>query len=268
MHMMSKKELSSDELDILRRSRTPTVVLTSSGEVHTHEEAQVFVHDLNLFVTVQQLEETPAVLLPGKLCEDHGYFCEWVSGQKPRFTKDGKSIICKTDNFVPLVVPGLSTNSESVSSSTSPSHDSLRREAEITSRKLVRPSSSSSTRSVLERSDEIASRRLVQPPETQNPSKKRGDKKNSDDPLADLPEWFEEFKDNLIDTELLASAHSFQESDLEHPSKVAAKSTTHSISTHFPKDRNCDVCLRTKIKGLLAEDALAKLYFVQKSLVT
>ena len=36
MHMMSKEELSSDELDTLRRSRNPTVVLAANGEVHTH----------------------------------------------------------------------------------------------------------------------------------------------------------------------------------------------------------------------------------------
>ena len=68
----------------------------------------MFVHDLNLFVTVQLLNETPAVLSLGKLCEDHGYSYEWVSGQKPRLTKDGKTVISKTDKFVPLVVPGLS----------------------------------------------------------------------------------------------------------------------------------------------------------------
>ena len=63
----------------VKKSRTPTIVLTANGEVHIHEEAQVFVHDLNQFVTVQILEET-AVLSLGKLCEDHGYSCEWVSG--------------------------------------------------------------------------------------------------------------------------------------------------------------------------------------------
>ena len=55
MHMMSKKEVSSEEMDTVNRSRTPTVVLIAIGEVQTHEEAQVFVHDLNLFVTVQLL---------------------------------------------------------------------------------------------------------------------------------------------------------------------------------------------------------------------
>ena len=87
MHMMSKKESSSEELWTVKRSRTPTVVLTANGEVHTHEEAQVFVHDLKQFVTVQLLEETPAVLSLGKLCKDHGCSYEWVSGQEPRLTK-------------------------------------------------------------------------------------------------------------------------------------------------------------------------------------
>ena len=59
---------------------------------------------VNLFVTVQFLEETPAVLSLRRLCEDYGYSCEWVSGPKPRLAKDRKSIICKTYNFVPLVV--------------------------------------------------------------------------------------------------------------------------------------------------------------------
>ena len=40
-----------------------------------------------------------------------------------RLTKEGKTIICKTDNFVPLVVPGLSTSSGINSSSTSTVQD-------------------------------------------------------------------------------------------------------------------------------------------------
>ena len=122
---------------------------------------------------MQLLEETPAVLSLGKLCEDHGYSYEWVSGQKPRLTKDGQRIICKTDTFVPLVVPELSTNPESSSSSASLSQDSLRREAEQAPRELVQLASSSSSSSVSERSDELASRRLVPFPEIQNQNKKR-----------------------------------------------------------------------------------------------
>ena len=78
-------------------------MVTASGNL----EAQENVHDLDPFVTVQILDERPAVLSLVKLCEEHGYTYEWVSGQKPRLTKQGKNIICNSDNFVPLVAPGL-----------------------------------------------------------------------------------------------------------------------------------------------------------------
>ena len=42
-------------------------------------------------------------------------------------------------------------------------------------------------------------------------------------------------------------AHMSQDSDSEHSLKVATKSRKHSIFIHFPKDRDLDVCLRTKI---------------------
>ena len=45
------------------------------------------------------------------LCEEHGCTYEWASGQKPHLTKDGKNIRCKTENFVLLVVLGLSSSS-------------------------------------------------------------------------------------------------------------------------------------------------------------
>ena len=200
-HMPSKKVLSSNELDTSGTSTNSTVVGTTNGKVQTNEEAQVFVHDLKFFVTVQLHEESPAVLSQGKLCEKHGFSYEWVSGQKPRSTKDGKSIICKTDNFVPLVVPGLSTNLERVSSSASLSQDF--KEAEV------------------------ASRRLVQSLEIPNQIKTRDDKRNSKDLLADLPEWLEEFTDNLEDTEVPAPAHSSHDSDSERATKVVLRK--HSV---------------------------------------
>ena len=81
-------------------------------------------HDLDLFVTVQLLDDTPAVLSLGKLCEEHGYTYERASGQKPHLTKQGINILYQTENFVPLVVPGLSSNSGT--SSTSLPQDSSR----------------------------------------------------------------------------------------------------------------------------------------------
>ena len=78
-------------METLRRSRTPSGVVTANGEVQTNEEAQVYVHDLGLFVTVQLLEDTLEVLSLGKLYEEHRYSYEWVSGQQPRLTKTERS---------------------------------------------------------------------------------------------------------------------------------------------------------------------------------
>ena len=61
------------------------------------------------------LENTPAVLSLGKLCDENGYSYEWINGQKPHLIKDGIRIICNTENFVPIVVPGLSSSSSASS---------------------------------------------------------------------------------------------------------------------------------------------------------
>ena len=71
MHMVSKKDLNSAELETIRTSRSPMTVMTANGEVQTREEATENVKQLDLFVKVMLLEETPALLSLGKLCEDH-----------------------------------------------------------------------------------------------------------------------------------------------------------------------------------------------------
>ena len=61
------------------------------------------------------LEDTAAVLSLGKLCDENGYSYEWINGQKPHLSKNGIRIQCNTENFVPIVVPGLSSSSSSSS---------------------------------------------------------------------------------------------------------------------------------------------------------
>ena len=111
MHVISKKDLSDAEMDILTKSCSPTTVITSAGEVRTHEEAIVYVKELDTFLTMKVLENTPAVLSLGKLCDENGYSYEWINGQKPHLIKNGIRIICNTENFVLIVVPGLSSSS-------------------------------------------------------------------------------------------------------------------------------------------------------------
>ena len=117
-----------DKATFYSPARNLTTVMTANGEVQTREEATVYVKELCLFVTVMLLEETPAVLSLGKLCEDHGQTYHWTSGRNPQLTKKGKNINCNIANYVPFVVPGLSASSStssSAASSTSSSQDSV-----------------------------------------------------------------------------------------------------------------------------------------------
>ena len=104
--LVSKKDLNSAELETMRISRNLTTVMTANGEVQTREEATVYVKELDLFVTVMLLEETPAVRSLGKLCEDHGYTYQWTSGRKPQHTKKGKRIDCNFSTQM-VVLPML-----------------------------------------------------------------------------------------------------------------------------------------------------------------
>ena len=204
--------------------------------MHTCEEAQVFVHDLNQFVTVQPLEETPALLSLGTLCEDHGYSNEWVSGQKLRLTPNGKTIIWKTNNFVPIYVPRLSVNSGSSSSS------------------ITAPEDSSSP--VLERSEGLAPGDWTRPtPKTKNQNKNRDDK-NSVGLLEDILDWLTEFKENLVE-ELPAFAHSSPGTDFGTSCKSGDKITEAQYWNSFSERST----LRRKLEDQNDKGSLQKTHW-------
>ena len=138
MHMISKKDLSNAEMDTLTKSCSPTIVITANGEVQTQEEAIVYVKELDMFLTMKVLDNTPAVLSLGKLCDENGYSYEWINGQKPHLIKNGIRIICNTENFVPIVVPCLSSSS---SGSSSTSRTFMRQESRSPSSSSSSPSS-------------------------------------------------------------------------------------------------------------------------------
>ena len=268
MHMISKKDLSKAEMDTLTKSCSPTIVITANGEVQTQEEAIVYVKELDIFLTMKVLENTPAVLSLGKLCDENGYSYEWINGQKPHLIKDGIRIICNTENFVPIVVPGL-TSSSSTSSS------SLRTPIKQENHSSSSSSSSSPSSptvgdmSVREREDasisdispvpvsELVDDRTGEPVETQanqipKPNKKETTIERSnlcDDP--EIPEWLQEFKENLVDDEIPlqggSHASSSHEASLEPTTKRREELGKHSVYTHFLEDRNCQICQRTKI---------------------
>ena len=69
-------------MDTLTKSCSPTIVITANGEVQTHEEATVYVKELDINLTLKVLENTPAVLSLGQLFDENGYSYEWINGHK------------------------------------------------------------------------------------------------------------------------------------------------------------------------------------------
>ena len=173
----------------MRISKNPTMVVTAN-EVLAEEEATVYVKELDLFVTVMFLEETPAILSLGRLCEDHGKNYLWTSGQKPHLTQNGKKINCNVANNVPFVVPGLSTSSSTSSSpasSTSSSQDTV-----------ISTENPATERSEI-MSEESRRNPSRGPAETENTNKNEDDEELRSELLQDLPEWLQDFMENLVD---------------------------------------------------------------------
>ena len=266
MHMISKKDLSDAEMDTLTKSRSPTTVITANGEVQTHEEAIVYVKELDTFLTLKVLDNTPAVLSLGKLCDENGYSYEWINGQKPHLVEDGIRIICNTENFVPIVVPGLSSSSsgssstlrtpmqqESHSSSSSSSSPSSPSVGEIPVREREdAPNSDTSPVPVSELVDDGSGKpEEIQANEIPKTNKKETAIKRGNPCDSEIPEWLQEFRENLVDDEIPlqggSHASSSHEVSLESTTKRREDLGKHNVHTHFPKDRNCEICKRTKI---------------------
>ena len=83
------------------------------------------------------------------------------------------------------------------------------------------------------------------------PIKKESKKEQSDSLYSEIPEWLQEFREKLVDGEIPvhgeSHASSSHEASLEPVFKRREDLGKHSVYTHFPKDRNCEICKRTKI---------------------
>ena len=247
------------------------------------------------FLTMKVLENTPAVLSLGKLCDENGYSYEWINGQKPHLIKNGIRIQCNTENFVPIVVLGLSTSSSSGSlSSTSmtPSRQEIDHPTSSSS------SSTSPTTTVLSDSEtraredlsgtdsypvsvssEHVERKergdpLTKPTKKPKPNKNEDHEKERRDPFcSEIQEWLQEFTGNLVDDRVPGCRDSHASSSREPSFRAYAyEKCAFWVSTAFIL-----TYLKTEIAGSVrgpklrepcAEDALAEPYLVQKILVT
>ena len=95
------------------------------------------------------------------------------------------------------------------------------------------------------RPDEIQANRIPKPNKKETPME-RGNPCDSE-----IPEWLQEFREILVDGEIPlqggSHASSSHEASLEPITKRREDLGKHNVHTHLPKDRNCEICKRTKI---------------------
>ena len=162
-------------------------------------------------------------------------------------------IPCNTENFVPVVVPGLSSSS-SGSSSTSKTPSRQERHSSSSSS----ASSSSPTVSEIQiREREDGSNSGISPVQVSTSVDDRSGKPDEttielgNPSNSEIPEWLQEFREILVDDDIPvhgdSHASSSHEASLEPTFKRREDLGKHSVYTHFPEDQNCEICKRTKI---------------------
>ena len=108
-------------------------------------------------------------------------------------------------------------------------------------------------------SKEYGEIRRVDQQKSQIQNKNEDNERVRRNPLRDLPEWLEKYTENLVDESVPeyrdAPAISFVSQLQIREEKLFRASTIYIyiyIYILFPKDQNCDICLRNKInKGSL-----------------
>ena len=110
---------------------------------------------------------------------------------------------------------------------------------------------------------------LPKPTKIQKPNKNENPEKERRDPLcSDIPEWLQEFTENLVDDRVPEHRDSHASSSHE-PSLEEVRIWVHTVFILTSlKTEIARSVRRPKLQGPRAEDAMAEPYFVQKMLVT
>ena len=205
----------------------------------------MYVEEFGVFLTMKVLENMPAVLSLGKLCDENGYSFEWINGQKPHLIKNGIRTQCNTENFVPIVAPGLST------SSSSGSHPSTSLTLSRQERHCPTSSSSSSSSPTTSSGSEGRNESDTSPVPVSsfNVDDRKGKpvvcRESNHEQVRQANQKTQKTnkKETMIERRHLLFADSGRAS-----SEILEwlREFRENLERHFPKDRNCEICQTTQ----------------------
>ena len=110
-------------------------------------------------------------------------------------------------------------------------------------------------------SAETSEELLNKPTKITKPNKNENPEQVGRDPYdSDIREWLQENRENLVDERVLE--HRYSHASSSHESSLDAMRSVdlgkHSVKTHFPKDRNREICQRTKFTRALCRRRIGR----------
>ena len=184
MHMVSKRDLNSAELETMRTSRSPTV-MTANGEVQTKEHATV----------CQSIGLIRDVLSLGKLCEDHGCSYHWTSGQKTTSHQKWQEDWLQKNKLCAIRSPWL------IEEILYNAHNLLLHHLHV---RILYSTATDTPKILYPKEVEVRVRshgetRRINQQKTGNTNKIEGPEEIQSDLSHNLPDWLQEFREKLVD---------------------------------------------------------------------
>ena len=97
-------------------------------------------------------------------------------------------------------------------------------------------------------SSETSEEFLNKPTKIPKPNKIENHEQLRENPYSSgIPEWSQDFGENVVDERVpeCRDSHASSSHELSLGPTRSADLGEHSVYTHFPKDRNCEICQRT-----------------------
>ena len=113
MHVFSKKNWNSAEWETVTTSRSPTTVKNSQWRSADAWRGHSLRQRIGKFLDYECLREYASSLIARKALRWRRIFLRMDQRSKSHLVQNGIRIQCNTENFVPIVVLGLSTSSSS-----------------------------------------------------------------------------------------------------------------------------------------------------------
>ena len=114
-HLVSRKQLTQEELRRIRKAAEPMPLQTANGIITADEVVDIYIEGLQESITCYILNDTPNAISLESLCDDLGFDYVKKAGQKPYLRRNGFKYFLDTTQNVPIICPGLADEGSDVS---------------------------------------------------------------------------------------------------------------------------------------------------------